>query len=86
MPLISFDTPWKHQKTSGFLMFSGDIESPPAAWNELKKVTGQCQVTGKQGKIWYVDTISFFNLWKNVKKIWLPKFIRKNLIYQNKQP
>ena len=26
MPLISFYTPWKHQKTSGFLMFSGDIE------------------------------------------------------------
>ena len=23
MPLVSFDTPWKHQKTSGFLMFSG---------------------------------------------------------------
>ena len=21
MPLISFDTPWKHQKTSDFLMF-----------------------------------------------------------------
>ena len=25
MPLISFDTPWKHQKTSGFL-FSGGIK------------------------------------------------------------
>ena len=23
MPLSSFDTPWKHQKTSGFRMFSG---------------------------------------------------------------
>ena len=23
MPLIFFDTPWKHQKTAGFLMFSG---------------------------------------------------------------
>ena len=23
MPLIYFDTPWKHQKTYGFLMFSG---------------------------------------------------------------
>ena len=26
MSLISFDTPWKHQKTSGFLMFSGGIK------------------------------------------------------------
>ena len=29
MPLISFDTPWKHQKTSGFLMFSGGIKRDP---------------------------------------------------------
>ena len=26
MPLVSFYTPWKHQKTSDFLMFSGGIE------------------------------------------------------------
>ena len=26
MPMISFDTPWKHQKTRGFLMFSGSIK------------------------------------------------------------
>ena len=26
MPVISFYTPWKHQKTSGFLMFLGGIE------------------------------------------------------------
>ena len=26
MPLISFDIPCKHQKTSGFLMFSGGIK------------------------------------------------------------
>ena len=26
MPLISFYTPWKHQKTTVFLMFSGGIE------------------------------------------------------------
>ena len=26
MPLISFDTPQKHQKTRGFLMFSGVIK------------------------------------------------------------
>ena len=27
MLLISFYTPWKHQKTEGFLMFSGGIET-----------------------------------------------------------
>ena len=26
MPLVSFYTPWKHQKTKGFLMFSRGIE------------------------------------------------------------
>ena len=26
MPLVSFDTPWKHQKTIGFLMFSWIIK------------------------------------------------------------
>ena len=35
MPLISFDTPWKHQKARGFLMFSGVIEIKSVAWNGL---------------------------------------------------
>ena len=26
MPLVSFDTPWKHQQARGFPMFSGGIE------------------------------------------------------------
>ena len=26
MRLVSFYTPWKHQKTKGFLMFSGGLE------------------------------------------------------------
>ena len=33
MPLVSFDTPWKHQKTKGFPMFSGGIESDQ--WHEM---------------------------------------------------
>ena len=32
MPLFSFDNPWKHQKTKGFLMFSGGIERDQ--WHE----------------------------------------------------
>ena len=33
MPLISLDTPWKHQKSSGFLMFSGCIKRDQ--WHEM---------------------------------------------------
>ena len=33
MPLISFDTLWKHQKTSGFLMFSAGIKRDQ--WYEM---------------------------------------------------
>ena len=35
MPLISFDTPWKHQKTSGFVMISEGIERDQ--WHEWVK-------------------------------------------------
>ena len=34
MPLVSFYTPWKHQKTIVFLMFPGGKR--PVAWNGLK--------------------------------------------------
>ena len=34
MPLVSFDTPRKHQKTFGFLMFSRGIERDQ--WNEMR--------------------------------------------------
>ena len=33
IPLVSFYTPWKHQKTSGFLIFSGDTEREQ--WYEM---------------------------------------------------
>ena len=33
VPLISFDTLWKHQKTSGFLMFSRGIKRDQ--WHEM---------------------------------------------------
>ena len=33
MPLVSFDTLRKHQKTFGFLMFSGGIERDQ--WHEM---------------------------------------------------
>ena len=33
MPLVSFYTPWKHQKTRGFLMFPRGIEKDK--WHEM---------------------------------------------------
>ena len=30
IPLVSFYTPWKHQETRGYLIFSGGIERPVA--------------------------------------------------------
>ena len=35
IPLTSFLTPWKHQKTRCFLMFSGCIEKRPVVWDGL---------------------------------------------------
>ena len=35
MPLVSFYTPWKHQKTRGFLMFTGVNKKKLVVWNEL---------------------------------------------------
>ena len=36
MPLISFYTPWKHQRTSGFLMFPGWRERDQ--WHEMGEI------------------------------------------------
>ena len=33
MPVLSFYTPWKHQETFGFLMFSGGVESDQ--WHDM---------------------------------------------------
>ena len=33
MPLVSFYTPWKYEKTSRFLIFSGGIERDQ--WHEM---------------------------------------------------
>ena len=33
MPLVSLNTLWKHEKTKGFLMFSGGIERDQ--WHEM---------------------------------------------------
>ena len=33
MQLVSFYTPWKHEETSGFLIFSGGIERDQ--WHEM---------------------------------------------------
>ena len=35
VPLVSFYTPWKHQKTSSFLIFSRGYKKRTVAWNVL---------------------------------------------------
>ena len=37
MQLVLFCTPWKHQKSSSFLMFSGGIER--YQWHEIKRLS-----------------------------------------------
>ena len=61
MLLVSFGTPWKHQKTRGILMFSRRIER--YQWYE----TGYCEQTLKWGNFrffffWVPGKISMF--WK----------------------
>ena len=38
MPLASFYTPWRHQKTKGFLMFSGGIKRDQCRVNQQLKI------------------------------------------------
>ena len=60
MSLVSFYTPWKHQKTSGFLMFSGGIEKEHwhemSSWSilgsyHLTKLAGTCSEPCQTSKI-----------------------------------
>ena len=37
MPLISFDTPWKHQKTSGFSDVFKGYQKKSVAWNGFRR-------------------------------------------------
>ena len=38
LPMFSFYTPWKHQKTKGFLIFSGGCKMGILGWNRLKSM------------------------------------------------
>ena len=56
MQLISFYYPWKHQKTSGFLMFSGGYWKRPSGmicfnmkkgqWEKKNAIKGHCLLPG----------------------------------------
>ena len=63
MPLVSFDTPWKHQKTFGFL-FSGGIERDQ--WHEMgyrKSVQNKSKLsTAPVYSTNYFWHCSFFNI------------------------
>ena len=46
MALVSFNAPWKHQATSGFLMYFGKYKNTPVPWNGLniffKDMSAEC--------------------------------------------
>ena len=58
MPLISFDTPWKHQKTRGFMMFSGGIKRDQ--WHEMGEVN--VLQADKHESLLQGDTIIFYGV------------------------
>ena len=45
--LISFDTPWKHQKTRGFLMFLEDIKQDQMFSGVQKETSNMNGLKGK---------------------------------------
>ena len=60
MPPLSFYTTWKHQKTRGFLMFSGGVER--GHWHEMGKysITSKfCWKSLTNTKMTYEDWNSF---------------------------
>ena len=64
MSLGSFYTPWKNQKTSGFLIFSGgDIESGIEWANELMQDVTFLFVAGSGA----VDETDFMSAWEEVQ-------------------
>ena len=48
----TFNTPWKHQKISGFLMFSGD-KKRPVSWYGLVKKENMLSIKTKISCSWY---------------------------------
>ena len=73
MPLVSFNTPWKHQKTSGFLMFLGGIERD--WWHEM---VNKILDLGHYPEFWNNGLI--FSIYKSPdllrhhKEVWKQKF------------
>ena len=72
MPLISFDNPWKHQKNSGFLMFSGGTKTS-VAWNGLKRILRPMIIENRKAKISFaVHSVKYFSVLTNLKWYFSP--------------
>ena len=72
MPLISFDTPWKHQKNSGFLMFSGGPKTS-VTWNGLKRILRPMIIENRMAKISFaVHSVKNFSVLTNLKWYFSP--------------
>ena len=68
MPLISFDTPWKHQLGSGFLMFSGGIKETGMKWvNRSRKDERMSQTwRHRMVKMFGNEAIFLFKHWVEI--------------------
>ena len=54
MPIYSFLTPWKHQKTTGFLMLSGGYEKKILTWNRLIQIL---DIDPKEAAVGWVEEV-----------------------------
>ena len=62
MQLIFLDTSWKHQKTRGFLMFSGGIKRDE--WHEMDQISERYFSIFAQYRFYFVNTNLPKTFWK----------------------
>ena len=66
MQLVLFCTPWKHQKSSSFLMFSGGHRKIPVAWNKT---------SFKDTKRFFLYRMTFIESWWFNRSIWKKRLL-----------
>ena len=73
MPLVSVYTLWKHHRTSGFLMFSGDIERTVTV-HELKPFLAPLM---RQNITWSFSNLRVSTFEKSMMGFWIDSFFPK---------
>ena len=67
LPLVPFYAPWKHEKSPGFLIFSGGIEKKIVAWKRLPATCNLLKVL-----TYFYEPLSMRVFIANTKKIYNP--------------